>query len=303
MSKRRKVGLCFLVYHGVKHPEVWERFFREGADTDYEIIAHIKKPTKDTQPWLKSARVRSARTGHCEFGLVSAHLKMVRQCLALGCSHCVLISQDCVPLWTRDDLLKRVRRMTKSRFCNVHGAEYPNDLEAPEEEVAATKLRYHASQWSILTKPVMEAYLTLETSAEGRAFRSYSYRIIRKNLAAEEVYICADERIPLSYLLQKLGRGDESVLRRYVDFPAPTTYVHWFETNDMSPTPMNATVAKKNVATWKRRKAEWLLTRKVYPSAVHIVAFCLSKQRSTKKSSPQKKSERVSNPSRVRCRK
>lgn len=289
MSKKPKVGLCFLVYHGVKHPAVWERFFREGTDDDYEIIAHIKKPTKDTQSWLKARRVRSARTGHCEFGLVSAHLKMVRQCLALGCSHCLLISQDCVPLRTRDDLLAQVKRMTKSRFCTVDGAEYPhNDLVAPEEEIAATKLRYHASQWSILTKKVMEAYLTLETEPEGQAFRRYAYRIIHKYYTAEDAYICADERIPLSYLLQKLGRGNESVLRKYVDFPAPATYVHWFSTNEMSPTPMNVTVATKTVAKWRRSKGEWLLTRKVYPSAVHVVAFCLSK-RSAFKSRPASK--------------
>ena len=270
------VGLCFLVYDGVQHPEVWDRFFAEGKTRrheHFEVVSHIKTPTAATPRWLQDGRVPSVRTGHCEYGLVTAHLELVRRCLELGCTHCLLISQACVPLWTRDDLLARVRRARKSRFCTVSGHEYraSGGLAEDDPEVAASVLKLKASQWSLLTREVMEAYLTLALDTQAvRAFRRQATLVLKRT------GLCADEYVPLSYLLHTLGGGDEATLRRYVDYPAPVTFVHWYAANGISPTPMTAPTAEAVVRKIKRSGADWLLARKVYKSAVGVVAFCLS---------------------------
>ena len=265
-----KIGFCFLVYDTVRHPGVWKEFFENGDDDDFEIISHIKKPNEKTPRWLQSARVKSTKTRHCGFGLVAAHLQMIRKCLLLKCTHCVLLSQDCIPLWYKDDILKKIKHVERSMFAGTHS----EDFEDAMSDVGG--ISYMTSQWCILTRDGMVNYLKIEDTESGKQWRLQMDKKLSNFYKTEKLQRCPDEQYPASFLHHIYG---ESEFANHVEIPGPVTYVHWYDSNDMSPTPMTIPVARKIRRKLMRVNEEWLFVRKAYKSAVPILAFASSKAR------------------------
>ena len=232
---------------------------------DYCILAHVKDPEKGKTPeWIRNSLVPKVRTGHCERGLVNAQLQLIRGALDdPKCTHCVFLSQACVPLRTLSETLYHIVKSKKTRFGSPDSNTY--------DDLSGTNMTYRASQWSLMTRHCMKAMTRLQDTPEGIQWEQSVHRKInRKDVE------CPDEVYPINWLLETLGRNE---FKKHVQLANPITFAYFHPRKDsISPSPMTARTAKKVLNTLPKKVA-WLFVRKFTPHAAREYAFSLSRNK------------------------
>lgn len=113
------VAFIFLVYENVKHEDNWLTYWNDYTmGKDYFVFAHVKTVTKQTQSFLKSGLVPVVETGWCEPGLVDAHLQLISAALksSKNITHLMLVSGECIPLRTYEELRNELATDPRSRL-------------------------------------------------------------------------------------------------------------------------------------------------------------------------------------------
>lgn len=175
-SSIKKIAFLFLTMDKVKHQRLWEDFFSIADDKKYTIYSHPASITDKTSEWIKNNKVKIAKTSWCSINLVKAQCNMIEK--AMGDrhnTHFMLLSGDCIPLYTFDETYRKVTRLKRS--CLYFHLSTPFLNRETETDIKM----YHADQWNILTRKNAKDLLKLWSTPKGKNFLRKMKGLYRKS--------------------------------------------------------------------------------------------------------------------------
>ena len=175
-SSTKKIAFLFLTMDSVKHERLWEEFFSIADDKKYTIYAHPASITKKTPDWIKNNKVKVDKTSWCSINLVKAQCNMIEK--AMGDrhnTHFMLLSGDCIPLYTFNETYKKVTSLKRS--CLHYHLSTPFLDKENERDIKM----YHASQFNILTRKNAKDLLKLWSTPKGKKFLRDMKGLYRKS--------------------------------------------------------------------------------------------------------------------------
>jgi len=268
----KKIAFCFLLYEYVKHNTIWEKFFLQDSNCTYSIYSHIKKTSDKTQGWLKSNQVKTINTNWCGDSLVFAWIKMLKKALQdKDNKYFVLLSGDCIPLYSYTKLYQKITRSKKSRI-NLN-----NDIKMFNKKIYDFSGLYYADQWMILNRTDAKLLTKLVDTTIGRRWLTSTKNMLCwgsdylpvKNLAnysvttnsSTKLCLCPDEIYPINWFIFRLGTPSSKKFKKHFVLKS-TTFTKWNNKNP-HPTSFNLTdVLLKNISLTKMMKTDALFARK-----------------------------------------
>lgn len=209
-----KIAFCFLLYDTVKHRGIWEKFFKQDDNftKTFSIYSHLKQVTDKTPGWIKSAKIRSIKTGWCEENLVHAWQKLIKAALEdKNNKYFCILSGECIPLFTYHTTYKKITSTKKSRI----------NIDNNAQSYVEAGLRY-ADQWVILNRRDAKLLLALKYTEKGKKFT----RDLRKKMCLNDRCFCYDEIGPISWF-ESCYHGINSTAFKKEFKVGPTTYTFW----------------------------------------------------------------------------
>lgn len=270
-----KIAFCFLLMNTLDTERKWVEFF-ENADPElYSVYAHIKTPTSKSPKWMK--HVKTVETSWCGYGIVNAVIQLYKEALKESDHvYFCLLSNSCVPLYSFDDIYKRITSSKKSRI----------DIER--------KFRtngYFGSLWSILNRKCAKDAIRLSNKQEKKVqnflknhkerYRSVGIKfdkkgsIISDNLDAEcpknMACHCPDETYLINWFVTLYGRPSTPLFKKHI-LNTETTFVHWDDSISIEhPITFNRSNLKKYIN--KMYSGDALFARKFTSSASMMIHF------------------------------
>ena len=254
----KKIAFCFLLYDAVAHNKEWTTFFSQDnyPVASYNIYTHLKFVSDRTQDWVKQHKIRGVKnTAWCEETLVSAWTKMLTQALKDKTNkYFVLLSGECIPLFTYPAVSKAIFASAKSRI----------EWEPNSATKSDTGLEY-ASQWVILNRKHAKLLCDLVT-AKGKAFT----RNVKKDICADDgTCYCPDEVYPINWFVHNYGAPTSARFKKEFTL-TPTTYTYW-DGIHTHPARLNGVQVKKSRR--KICKSGALFARKFNNKAAKLLAM------------------------------
>jgi len=209
-----KIAFCFLLYDQVKHAKQWEEFF--SFENTYTIYSHLKTVTDNTQEWIEKSKIRTIKTGWCEKSLVYAWINLLIEALKdPENEYFVLLSGECIPLFTYEETYKKI---TKSKKSRIH---VDPDWEGTNE----TGLTY-ADQWVTLNRKHANLLVKLKTTDKGREYAKQMYKKCRVEDGNNVWTYCPDELFPVNWFIHYYGKWySPSFKKEFLNLP--TTFTYW----------------------------------------------------------------------------
>ena len=282
MSSKPKIAFCFLLYGTVLHRNIWEDFFSQDKNCTHTIYSHVKKITKNTPQWIRENKARTVKTGWCEENLIFAWVQMLKKAMKnKENKYFALLSGECIPLFTYPQTYKMITRSKKSRV-NIS-----TDVAIDAGDVYSLTGLLYADQWVILNRKCAQLMIDLKDSAEGKAWRKKTKKMMYLNAQGEPSCnykimspsnecgyveaLCPDEIYPVNWLIHKLGRRSSKGFKKEIrDIPA--TYTYW-DPESEEPHPEKFTYNKMKRYKRKICKSKAIFGRKFYPKAARKLAL------------------------------
>ena len=271
-AKKSKIAFCFLLYDKVLHRKIWEEFFDQDKNCTHNIYTHVKKITKKTPTWIKKNTTRTVKTGWCEENLIFAWIQMLKKALNNPDNkYFVLLSGDCIPLFTYPETYKMITRSKKSRV-NIS-----KDVEVEGGSVYELTGLLYADQWVTLNRKCAKLMIDLQYSSDGKKWRAKTNKKLYLNVSPQyDEVMCPDEIYPVNWFVYKLGPISSSKFKKQIR-NISSTYTYWDIKSD-EPHPEKFTYAKMKKFKNKICKNKSIFGRKFYKKAARNLALTCGKK-------------------------
>ena len=284
MPEKPQIAFCFLLYDKVEHKKIWETFFSQdtrNSHTNYthNIYSHVKKVTDQTPTWIKKNQVKTIKTEWCEENLVYAWIKMLKKAFEnKNNKYFVLLSGECIPLFTYPETYKMITSSKKSR---VNIDIYATLLASKRTNFISL---YNADQWVILNRKCAKILMNLKYSKKGRLWvkeaRKLLYRdkndhVSNKNDHELAYVLCPDEIFPVNWLVYNLGAPSSNSYKKEIR-DIPSTYTFW-DPESNAPHPVKFNLKKLSYYKKKICESNAIFGRKFYKLPAKKLALSCGK--------------------------
>ena len=255
-----KIAHCFLLRETTNHLALWEDYFKQDTyyPHSYNIYSHLKSSKKsvNTPDWIERNRIPTMPTEWCGESLVFVWIALLKEALKdKNNEYFVLLSGDCIPLYTYNETYRRITRSKKSRINpNVNNIAYEH-----------TGL-YYADQWTILNRKHAKLLVSMRETKVGQTFLENTKKRLthcdENNVCYE---YCPDELYPLNWFVYHYGKPYTSTFKKEFHM-GPSTYTYWNPTNE-EPHPEKFTLQKTRKFKDTICKSRSIFARKFMPNA------------------------------------
>lgn len=144
------IAYCFLMKGDHRCSEIWEKYFAQG--NEYNIYVNVKYPNKVTsflKHYIIPNNVTNTQWG--DISLVDAEIKLFENGLKdEKNTHFVLISDSCIPLYSFDNLTKKVKEFDNVVYLFKDQYVGERRKKIKSEEFKSKYVNHH--QWVILNR-------------------------------------------------------------------------------------------------------------------------------------------------------
>ena len=234
-----KIAFCFLLYDKMDHRNLWKIFFDNIPDDQYNIYAHPKNLTNETNDWIKEYRIKNRiQTEWCDESLVFAFIRMLRHALKdPGNKYFCLLSGACIPLHNFNVIKKRLFKYSQSRL------DFSKNKFVFEGNLPEDKVNPHSQFMVLNRRQAIDCVRLLDKNdKKAQTFLKFIRKLFKRHRDALTWWTsCEDETYFASYFEYLYGpRGSDNFNKQIMNYKS--TYTH-FESWD-----------NNHPVTWSRSK-------------------------------------------------
>ena len=167
-----RLGLLFLARRGVSQLDAWEAW-RAKSRLDIVFLVHDKsRVARPGEAYRIATRVA---TQYGAPSIVRAELELLKEAVKTGCTHCVLVSGDTLPLHAAEDVMRRIydAPITITQFGTSESLERELWTLFDAMGLACDHLAYH-HQFFAMTRVAMDAVVSDEERLLGWIERAHA---------------------------------------------------------------------------------------------------------------------------------
>lgn len=114
------IAFCFLTYNDITPSEIWNDFFEEIDPSRYSVFIHSKEKINKSRYSFEVNEVQHKveTIKKTDISIVKATIQLLKESRQSKASHYIFLSQNCMPLYSFDELEKIIKKLTLSRVSD-----------------------------------------------------------------------------------------------------------------------------------------------------------------------------------------